>query len=78
MVQSLRVADVVRAVIVAAIVGSALVLINHGDHLWSEPVCTYFWAKCGLSYATPFLVSLTSSALVRRSFRRARPGSAPP
>ncbi len=48
------------------VVGTVLVLINHGDHLAMEPVCNRFYAKAGLSYLTPFVVSLLSSWLSAR------------
>lgn len=50
----------------AAVVGTALVLINHGDHLRMEPVCRRFYLKVALSYLTPFLVSLVSTSLAAR------------
>lgn len=50
----------------AAIVGTILVLINHGDHLAQEPICSRFFFKCGLSYLVPFLVSLISVAMSAR------------
>ncbi|MCA9679306.1 MAG: nitrate/nitrite transporter NrtS [Kofleriaceae bacterium] len=55
-----------RASLVAVVVGTALVLINHGDHLCREPVCHHFFLKAGLSYAVPFLVSLYSTARATR------------
>jgi hypothetical protein len=55
-----------RAVVIAAVVGSILVLINHGDHLTAEPVCDGFFLKCGLSYLVPFLVSMGSGVLSSR------------
>lgn len=59
-------ANVGRAVLMALIVGTVLVLINHGDHIHEEPVCDHFYAKCGLSYLVPFLVSLVSAMLADR------------
>lgn len=59
-----------RAFVLAALVGSTLVLINHGDHLMSEPVCDRFFLKCALSYITPFVVSLLSTALASADRRR--------
>ena len=59
-----------RAVVIALVVGTALLLINHGDHLASEPVCSHFYLKvCGV-YAVPFTVSMVSAVLAAR----ARPG----
>jgi len=52
-----------RAIVTSLTVGTALVLINHGDHLTQEPICPHFWLKCGLCYAVPFLVSLVSAGL---------------
>lgn len=52
-----------RALLIAAIVGTALVAINHGDHLLQEPVCDHFFLKCALCYAVPFLVSMVSAVL---------------
>lgn len=51
----------------AAVVGTVLVLINHGDHLEHEPVCDGFYLKCGLSYAVPFTVSIVSAMLAGRA-----------
>lgn len=59
-----------RALMLAFVVGSTLVLINHGDHLLSEPICERFYLKVGLSYVTPFIVSLASTALAERDRKR--------
>ena len=56
-----------RALLVAAMVGTVLVLINHGDHLDKEPVCQHFFAKCALSYVVPFAVSLFSAVVAARA-----------
>ena len=50
-----------RAALIAALVGSALVVINHGDHLLKEPICRRFYLKVALSFLTPFIVSLVST-----------------
>lgn len=55
-----------RSILMALVVGSALVLINHGDHLAKEPICHGFVFKTGLSYLVPFLVSMVSAALAHR------------
>ena len=55
-----------RSIAIAAVVGSALIYINHGDHLAREPVCDGFWTKCGLTYLVPFMVSMVSVGLARR------------
>jgi hypothetical protein len=59
--------DVVRAIVIAIVVGSTLVLINHGDHLADEPVCRHFCLKVTLSYLTPLMVSLVTARLARRA-----------
>ena len=58
-----------RACIIAFLVGTILVLINHGDHIEMEPVCDYFFLKCGLSYCVPFSVSMVSGLLSARGSR---------
>lgn len=67
-----------RAVFVAAIVGSALVLINHGDHLLAAGDGLGFWINVALSYAVPFTVSLVSANLTRRAIARASMSSVRP
>lgn len=59
-----------RALGLALIVGTVLVLINHGDHLAREPICPGFFWKLGLSYAVPFTVSLISTLLAQGDARR--------
>ncbi len=59
-----------RAVIISMIVGSVLLLINHGDHITQEPICKDFWTKCGLTYLVPFIVSMVSVGLVYRRTER--------
>lgn len=61
---------VVRATLLAALVGSVLVLINHGDHLALEPICPGFYWKVALSYAVPFTVSFVSTLLAQGDARR--------
>lgn len=58
-----------RALIISGIVGTVLILINHGDHLASEPVCSSFYLKCGLCYLVPFTVSIVSAMLAARHIR---------
>lgn len=60
----------VRASSLALIVGSVLVLINHGDHLAREPMCRGFYWKLALSYVVPFAVSLVSTLLAQGDARR--------
>lgn len=57
---------VVRAIWIALVVGTLLLLINHGDHLLREPVCPHFFLKAALTYLTPLMVSLVSSELAAR------------
>ncbi len=52
-----------RAIMIALIVGTILVLINHGDHIQDEPVCSNFFLKAFLSYVVPFSVSIVSAIL---------------
>jgi hypothetical protein len=61
-----------RAIVIAAVVGSALVLINHGDHIEREPLCDHFFTKTGLSYLVPFLVSMVSAVLAGLEKRHPR------
>ena len=60
------------AVMIAAVVGTALIMINHGDHIEKEPACTNFWAKASLCYLVPFLVSMASVWLAVRGRQRRR------
>jgi len=60
---------VVRAGTLALAVGTIHFLINHGDHLADEPVCSHCFVKVALSCVTPFVVSLLSSALGARRSR---------
>lgn len=57
-----------RAAIIAFTVGTVLVLINHGDHIEKEPICDYFFLKCGLCYFVPFSVSMVSGILAARRY----------
>lgn len=57
---------VARALWIAAGVGTFLLVINHGDHLLREPLCPHFYLKAGLTYLTPFFVSLLSNELAAR------------
>ncbi len=59
-----------RALLIAVVVGTVLLMINHGDHIEKEPICTDFWTKCGLTYLVPFLVSMVSVALAFRQNRK--------
>ena len=59
-----------RALMMSAVVGTILVLINHGDHIEREPMCDYFFLKGFLSYLVPFVVSIVSAMLAARSRKR--------
>lgn len=65
MVEVVR-ANLTRAIVIALLVGTALILINHGDHLLEEPICDGFMLKCALSYVVPFLVSMSSAVMAAR------------
>ena len=64
-------ANVHRAVWIAVLVGTLLVLINHGDHIQEEPICSYFFLKTGLCYLVPFSVSIVSAILADLKSNRA-------
>lgn len=59
--------SLLRSLAIALLVGTALVLINHGDHLLQEPVCSNFYLKCAMCYVVPFMVSMVSAVLAIRS-----------
>ena len=59
-------ANLRRALIIAAVVGTGLLLINHGDHLMCEPVCSHFYLKTCGTYAVPFMVSMVSAVMAAR------------
>ena len=52
-----------RALLMAAIVGTVLVAINHWDQLRAGPMRSGLVVKCILSYAVPFVVSMVSAVL---------------
>ncbi len=70
-------ANLRRAVIISAIVGTVLILINHGDHLEHEPVCSNFYLKCVLCYLVPFTVSIVSAMLAAGRGRGATSSTTP-
>ncbi|NRB05846.1 MAG: nitrate/nitrite transporter NrtS [Rhodobacteraceae bacterium] len=51
-----------RALRIAAIVGTVLIAINHGDNMIMGTMTWSNWLKCGLTYLVPFCVSSYSSA----------------
>ncbi len=60
--------DIVRCAIkMAVIVGTILMLINHGEELWLDQLTTLDWIQIGLTYLVPYSVSTYSSVeLFRR------------
>lgn len=57
-----------RAVIVAAVVGPVLTLINQGDALWGA--AAFNLHKAVLTFIVPFCVSMVSGLLAARTFGR--------
>jgi hypothetical protein len=63
--------DVVRrALIVAAVVGTILITINHADALWRGDISSKRIWQMGLTYLVPYCVSTYSSASALRSVQR--------
>lgn len=58
-----------RSLMVAAIVGSFLVIVNQGDHLGD--MSPGMALRIGLTYATPFAVSMFGWLSASRASRRA-------
>lgn len=56
-------AHIGRGLVISAVVGTLLLLLNHGDHLLSEPMCPHFFLKLAGCYVVPLVVSLTSVLL---------------
>ena len=50
-----------RSLRVALVVGTMLVLINHGDRIVSGTVTSADWLKMGLTYLVPYGVSTWAS-----------------
>lgn len=57
-----------RAVKIAAVVGTLLVLINQGDAVFGA--ASVDWIKAGLTYCVPYLVSTYTSVSKDLSIRR--------
>ncbi len=57
------------SVLIALVFGTALIVINHGDHLMAKMICPNFYAKCIITYFVPFLVSMVSGVLAARRLR---------
>lgn len=63
--------DVVRrALIVAAVVGTILITINHADALWRGDISSKRVWQMGLTYLVPYCVSTYSSVSALRSVQR--------
>jgi hypothetical protein len=63
--------DVVRrALIVAAVVGTILITINHADALWRGDISSKRIWQMGLTYLVPYCVSTYSSVSALRSVQR--------
>jgi len=57
-----------KALIVALVIGTILNLINQGDVLWGHAAVQ--WGKLGLTYLTPFLVSLHGQTTAKMALNR--------
>lgn len=58
-----------RALKVAAMVGSLLALINHGDALLAGTVTWQRWVQIGLTFLVPYCVSTFASVEAIRQLR---------
>jgi hypothetical protein len=57
---------VLCALKMAAIVGTILMIINHGDELWLGQLTALHWIQIGLTYLVPYSVSTYSSVEIFR------------
>lgn len=55
-----------RALAFAAVVGSVLIAINHGDAILAGKLTHTQWVKMGLTVVVPYVVSTWSSVLALR------------
>ena len=71
--------DIVRrALTMSAVVGTLLMLINHGDSIWRGEVGGWRMLRIGLTYLVPFTVStLSSTAAIRSTFPITAPDCRP-
>ncbi len=69
MVWFYRRADLRRALILCAIVGSWLVSLNQGSEILAESMSAILYVRIFLDYATPFTVSSLTSMMRNRSDR---------
>jgi copper chaperone CopZ len=60
---------VLCALKMAAIVGTILMLINHGEELFFSTLTTLDWVQIGLTYLVPYCVSTYSSVETARRHR---------
>ena len=58
-----------RALAFAVVVGSVLVVINHGDAILTGEVGPGRWLKMGLTVLVPYVVSTLSSVMAMRGAR---------
>jgi hypothetical protein len=58
-----------RALAFAVVVGSVLIVINHGDAILSGDVGPGRWLKMGLTVLVPYVVSTLSSVMAMRGGR---------
>jgi hypothetical protein len=58
-----------RALAFAVVVGSVLIVINHGDAILSGDVAPGRWLKMGLTVLVPYVVSTLSSVMAMRGGR---------
>jgi hypothetical protein len=61
-----------RALAFAVVVGSVLILINHGDAILAGDVGPGRWLKMGLTVLVPYLVSTLSSVMAMHAARGSR------
>ena len=54
---------VLRALIMALIVGPILVLINQGDYILFDNTTRFSWMKLILTFLVPYIVSTISSVM---------------
>ncbi|RMF17228.1 MAG: hypothetical protein D6758_06745 [Gammaproteobacteria bacterium] len=66
---------VLRSVRVALVVGTILMLINHGDALLAGTMTSVRWLKVGLTYLVPYAVATYGAVgALRESYRAAGQG----
>ena len=58
-----------RALAFAVVVGSVLILINHGDAILTGDVGPGRWLKMGLTVMVPYVVSTLSSVMAMQGAR---------